>query len=71
MIMDFVGRFETFEQGVHHIAKHLDLGEIVIPHANRTEHRPYSAYYTAETRDLVASRFQRDIDAFGYDFETV
>jgi hypothetical protein len=39
-----------------------------LPHANRSTHRDYRHYYTGETRDIVAARFARDIEAFGYAF---
>ena len=29
----------------------------------------YTVYYTTATRSLVADRFRKDIDLFGYEFE--
>jgi hypothetical protein len=40
-----------------------------LPHVNVSEHRDYRTYYTPETREFVAKRFQRDIEMFGYDFD--
>jgi len=39
-----------------------------LPHTNRSAHEDYRGYYTTETRDIVAKRFARDIDRFGYLF---
>jgi hypothetical protein len=35
---------------------------------NTSSHLQYRQMYTASTRDLVARRFARDIEKFGYDF---
>lgn len=40
-----------------------------LPHANRSEHLHYSAYFSAEGRDRVAEAFAEDVAAFGYGFE--
>jgi hypothetical protein len=42
--------------------------QVALPHANSSEHGSYRDYYTQETAKLVAERYQRDLDAFGYRF---
>jgi hypothetical protein len=36
---------------------------------NSTTRVDYREYYNPRSRRLVAERFRRDIDAFGYDFD--
>lgn len=68
MLADFIGRFENLEQDWTTIARKLGVSG-ALPHARanpRTRH--YTEYYTAPTRELVARRFQVDIEHFGYEF---
>jgi hypothetical protein len=70
LIVDFVGRYEDFARDLRHVLRRVDLSDAEIPHENRSRHVHYSAYYTPRTRDIVAERYEKDIKAFGYTFET-
>ena len=65
--VDFVGRFESLAADFAHVAERLGIAP-ELPHLNRLAHRPYQAYYTPETRSIVADFHQRDIAIFGYAF---
>jgi chondroitin 4-sulfotransferase 11 len=67
--VDFVGRFERLQNDFARISSRLGLASLPIPHVNRAQHRHYSQYYSATTAGLVAARFARDIEAFGYSFD--
>ena len=67
MIVDFVGRYETLNEDFAQVRQRLQLSA-ELPHANQSSHRDYREYYTAETREIVAQRFARDIRQFGYEF---
>jgi hypothetical protein len=69
IIVDFVGRFEKLEHDVNIIIDALGLPSRPIPQVNKSQHSHYSEYYTEETRRLVAERYSRDIEFFGYQFE--
>lgn len=66
--VDFVGRFENFEEDAATLIRSLDLPDVRIPHLNRSQHDGYRAYYTEKTREIVRARFRRDIEEFGYEF---
>jgi len=73
VIMDMVGRFEQFEQQFREIMLRLGLdnvGELPKFNASGGRHH-YSTYYTPDLRELVARRYQEDIELFKYRFETV
>lgn len=70
MLVEFVGRFERLERDARKVFDRLGLGHHTIPHQNVSEHEHYSRWYSPYTRDLVAERFARDIETFGYTFET-
>ena len=71
LLVDFIGRFESFGSDLHKVYDRLGLGLGSIPHENRSVRGHYSTFYTPETETIVRKRFQRDIEYFGYKFENV
>ena len=69
IIVDFVGKYENLEHDVSIVLEALRLENRPLPYVNRSQHRHFSEYYTEETRNLVAERYSRDIEFFGYQFE--
>ena len=69
MLMDFVGKLETLAQDWDTICDRIGLPRSTLPHAHKVEYRPYTEYFTSETRDLVARHWAREIELFGYSFE--
>ena len=67
LIVDFVGRYESLADDYARVKERLHLTHD-LARANESAHTDYRDYYTAETRDIVARRFARDIRHFGYEF---
>jgi hypothetical protein len=65
--MDFVGRFEHIERDFQVIARRIGCTR-ALEKSNRSEHRHYTDYYTAETRARVAQVYSVDVSLFGYQF---
>ncbi|HET6345537.1 MAG TPA: sulfotransferase family 2 domain-containing protein, partial [Myxococcota bacterium] len=63
-----VGRYEAFADDARRIFDEVGLPLGELPVVNGSQHEHYSVYYSARTRDIVAKRYRRDIDAFGYTF---
>jgi hypothetical protein len=68
VLVDFVGRYERLQSDFSRIAQHLHVAESALPRVNGTVRRHYASYYTPELRDLVAQRYAKDIEFFGYRF---
>lgn len=68
LIVDFVGRFESLQADFNQVCNHLDIEPIELPHTNQTSRRDYRDYYNDATRLMVAKRFQKTIEYFGYHF---
>lgn len=67
-IVDFIGRMENLNEDFKKICQHLDLDVEDLPHLNKSVNKKYHAFYTDETRDLVARTYAPDIEFFGYEF---
>lgn len=67
--MDFVGRFENRDRDLEYISDKIGI-EIDTNTRARVdpEKKHYTEYYDDETRDIVAERYARDIEYFGYEF---
>jgi hypothetical protein len=65
--VDFIGRFENFEEDANMVLQRIGV-DAKVPMLNTSKRSNYRDYYTPRTRDLVARRFARDIEMFGYEF---
>jgi hypothetical protein len=69
LLVDFVGRFEHLQRDFQALTQKHFGEALTLPRANYSVHDHYSSYYDPPLKDKVASRFARDIEAFGYKFE--
>ncbi len=68
--VDFIGFYENLADDYETIRSRLAIG-LPLKQSNVTHSkgRDYRAYYTKETKDIVADAYREDIELFGYDFE--
>lgn len=67
-IVNFIAKFETLSQDWKEITRLIGIPYHPLPHKNKSKRKHYREYYTQETKDLIAWRFQREIEAFGYTY---
>ena len=68
--VDYVARYENFEEETNFIWKKLNLPESPkLPHLNSTKHRPYWEYYNDKEILLVQETYKKDIELYNYEFE--
>jgi hypothetical protein len=69
ILVDYIGRFENLENDLEQALRMTKTDTPVqIPHLNTSQHSRYRDYYNEETRKIVAERFRKDIEFFGYHF---
>ena len=69
ILVDYIGRLETFQDSFNHICDQLRLPHIETEYRNWTKKEHYSELYNNRIRDMVHEMCAEDIDYFNYEFE--
>lgn len=71
LMIDFVGRFENYNQDIKLLFNNLDIhGNVYIPHTRKSAKRDmnYRNHYNNKTKNIVGDYLIDDITYFNYDF---
>jgi hypothetical protein len=67
-LVKFVGQLEYIERDWRVVCDALKLGNLQLPHRNRTEPVDWRGWYDEETAAIVRRVNLRDVEQFGYTF---
>ena len=68
--MDYVFKLED-PDGMNKVFDHLEIPRVKLPHKNKNGHKHYTEYYDKDTREIVAEKYAKDIEFFGYKFYSI
>jgi len=67
--VDFIGRFENFENDLRSVLDKLNIKVNRIPRLNVTKRTgAYKSYYSERTKHIIADKYSKDVELFGYKF---
>lgn len=71
VLVDYIGHYERLAEEFAAVCARIGVTGLALPHKRKAtdRKRDYREYYTAETAELVARHFRRDIELLGYSFD--
>lgn len=67
-MVDFVGKYENFQEDFNIVCDRIGIGRIVLPHLNSSPRGSYQEYYNETTKEIVDKACHNDIIRYGYKF---
>lgn len=65
--LDFLGRFENFQNDLNFLLQKFNIHKPIC-HANKSKHLNYKNYYSSTTKKIVEIMYEVDLNKYNYQF---